>query len=197
MTIYLDLPLFELLPYRSNSGQVAPNQIIRGKCVEHEVDAIARKNGKTYVVEIKHHFEYHTLTGLDVGRIIRALFEDVKEGFDQGFNDLRIDKMMAVCNTKYSEHAKRYGECRGINHIGWGYPTDHSLQMMIEEKKFYPLTYLEGVTHTMTERLVSAGIISLKELAEKESEDLLRKTRIPKRELDPIIKKAKTVLQSK
>ena len=35
--------------------EVSPNQIIRGKCVGHEVDAIARKDGVTYFVESKHH----------------------------------------------------------------------------------------------------------------------------------------------
>ena len=64
--------------------KVTPNQIIKGKCVEHEVDAIASKNGKTYIVEIKHHYKYHTPTSLDVSRISRAVFEDVTEGYEHG-----------------------------------------------------------------------------------------------------------------
>lgn len=71
--------------------EVTPNRIIRGKCVEHEVDAVARKNGETYIVEVKHHYNDHTPTGLDVSRIARAVFEDVTEGFKLGFNNLKID----------------------------------------------------------------------------------------------------------
>ena len=64
----------------ANKGfEVSPNRIIPGKCVEHEVDAIARKGGLTYFVEAKHHVNYHTPTGLDESRIARAILEDISE----------------------------------------------------------------------------------------------------------------------
>ncbi|NIO38342.1 hypothetical protein GTO27_11675 [Candidatus Bathyarchaeota archaeon] len=85
--------------------EVTPNQIIKGKCVEHEVDAVARKVGETYIIEVKHHFNYHALTGLDESRIASAVFEDAIEGFKLGLSDLKIDRAMIVCNTKFSEHA--------------------------------------------------------------------------------------------
>jgi len=47
-----------------NGFEVSPNRLVTGKCVEHEVDAIARKEGVTYFVEAKHHVNYHTPTGL-------------------------------------------------------------------------------------------------------------------------------------
>lgn len=64
-----------------NGFEVTTNRLLIGKCVEHEVDAIARKNGVTYFVEAKHHSRYHTPTGLDESRIARAVLEDVIEGF--------------------------------------------------------------------------------------------------------------------
>lgn len=174
--------------------EVTPNQIVNGKCVEHEVDAIARKDGLTYIVEVKHHFNYHVLTGLDVCRIARAVFEDVTEGFKLGLNSLKIDKAMIVCNTNFSEHAKRYAECRGIRHIGWSSPPDHNLQIMIAEKKLYPITYLKGLTITTTERLSQAGIILLKQLTAKNPRQLRRETRLPKETLDVIIKRARMIV---
>ena len=48
-----------------NGYKVTTNKIIRGKCVEHEIDAIAEKNGEKFLIEIKHHFNYHRSTGLD------------------------------------------------------------------------------------------------------------------------------------
>ncbi len=174
--------------------EVTPNQIVNGKCVEHEVDAIARKDGLTYIVEVKHHFSYHVLTGLDVSRIARAVFEDVTEGFKLGLNTLKIDKAMIVCNTKFSEHAKRYAECRGIKHIGWSSPPDYNLQIMIAEKKLYPITYLKGLTITTTERLSQAGIILLKQLTTKNPRELRRETRLPKETLDVIIRRARVIV---
>jgi len=174
--------------------EVTPNQIVNGKCVEHEVDAIARRDGLTYIVEVKHHFNYHILTGLDVSRVARAVFEDVTEGFELGLNSLKIDRAMIVCNTKFSEHAKRYAECRGIKHIGWNSPLDLNLQTMIAEKKLYPITYLKGLTITTTERLAQAGIVLLKQLTAKDPRELRRETRLPKVTLDVIIKRARMIV---
>jgi len=174
--------------------EVTPNQIVNGKCVEHEVDAIARKDGLTYIVEVKHHSNYHVLTGLDVSRVARAVFEDVTEGFELRLNSLKIDKAMIVCNTKFSEHAERYAECRGIKNIGWNSPPDLNIQTMITEKKLYPITYLKGLTITTTERLTQAGIILLKQLTAKDPRELRRETRLPKEALDVIIKRARMIV---
>lgn len=131
--------------------RVTPNQIIRGKCVEHEVDAVARKKGETYIVEVKHHFSYHTPTGLDVSRIARAVFEDVTEGFKLGLNNLKIDKAMIVCNTKLSEHAKRYAKCRGIHHIGGGSPPN---------RNFNEFLFITTLTN-MSSYYVVASLVSI------------------------------------
>lgn len=174
--------------------EVTPNQIVKGKCVEHEVDAIVGKNGETYIVEVKHHRNFHARTGLDETRIARAILEDVNEGFELGLNDLKIDKAMIVCNTKYSEHAKRYAECRGIPQIGWSSPPYGGLQTLIEEKKLYPITYLKGLKTADSEKLTAVGIILLRQLTEMRLEELVKTTGISKKLLELTIEKAKTIL---
>jgi len=189
-----DFERFIRILLREHGYEVIPNQIVRGKCVEHEVDAIATKKDETYIVEVKHHSNFHTPTGLDVARIARAVFEDVTEGFKLGLNDLRIDKAMIVCNTKLSQHAKHYVECRGIRHIGWSSPSNRDLQTMIEEKKLYPVPYLKGLNTKTREKLTSAGIILLKQLTAKSLRELRRETGIRKETLELIVKKARKIL---
>jgi hypothetical protein len=189
-----DFEHFIQILLREHGYEVTPNQTIRGKCVEHEVDAIARKNGETYIVEVKHHSNYHGLTGLDTSRIARAVFEDVTEGLKLGLNNLKPDKAMIVCNTKFSEHAELYAQCRGIQQIGWSSPPDHNLRTMITEKKLYPITCLKGLTTATMEKLASTGTILLKQLVAKNPEALRRETGIPKETLDSIIKRARTIL---
>ena len=174
--------------------EVTPNQIMRGRCVEHEVDAVARKNGKTCIVEVKHHYKYHTPTSLDVSRISRAVFEDVTEAYKLGLNNLKIDYAMIVCNTKLSEHAKRYADCRGIRHIGWSSPPNHDLQTMIEEKKLYPITFLKGLNAETRNKLASKGVILLKQLTEKTPKELRRQTGIPGKKLESMVGKAREML---
>ena len=177
--------------------EVTPNQIIRGKCVEHEVDAIAQKNGKTCIVEVKHHYKYHTPTSLDVTRISRAVFEDLTEGHQLGHNNLKIDYAMIVCNTKLSEHAKRYANCRNIKHISWSSPPKQDLQTMIETKKLYPITILKGLNTNTLNKLTSNKIIMLKQLTERTIPDLRRQTVIPKEKLRSMVDSAKAILSGK
>jgi Holliday junction resolvase-like predicted endonuclease len=174
--------------------QVTPNAIIRGKCVEHEIDAIAKKDEKTFIVEVKHHSNHHTLSGLDVDRISRATLEDITEGFELGLNSINVDKAMIVCNVKLSDHAKRYADCRGIEHIGWRFPPDRGIDAMIEEKKLYPITYLKNLDSTTMRRLAGGGVLLLKQLAESDSKSLSERIRITRNRLESIIQKAKMIL---
>jgi hypothetical protein len=192
-----DFERFIQLLLGEHDYEVTPNQIVKGRCVEHEVDAIARKNGKTCIVEVKHHYKYHTPTSLDVSRISRAVFEDVTEGYERGLNNLKIDYALIVCNTKLSEHAKRYADCRGIRHIGWSSPPNHDLQTMIEEKKLYPITFLKGLNAKTRNKLAHNGVILLKQLTEKNPKELRRQTGISKEKIESIIDKARTILSEK
>jgi hypothetical protein len=174
--------------------EVTPNQIVKGKCVEHEIDAVASKDGKNCIVEVKHHYNQHTLTNLDVSRISRAVFEDLTEGFELGTNNLRIDKALIVCNTKFSNEARRYAKCRGIDCIGWSYPPKRDLQTLIEEKKLYPVTCIKGLDARTRQKLSLAGIILLRQLIEKDPQELRKETGIGKEILEQTIKKARVIL---
>jgi Holliday junction resolvase-like predicted endonuclease len=189
-----DFERFIQLLLSEHGYEVTPNQIIRGRCVEHEIDAIARKNGETYVVEVKHDYKYHTPTSLDVSRISRAVFEDLTEGHEHGLNSHQIDHAMIVCNTKLSEHAKKYADCRGISHIGWSSPPNHDLQTMIEEKKLYPITILKGLNAATRNKLTANGVLLLRDLTGKNAAELRRQTGISKDKLEPMIDDARAIL---
>jgi hypothetical protein len=188
-----DFELFIQLLLKEYGYDVVPNLIIRGKCVEHEVDALASKEGKTMIVEVKHHFDYHTPTGLDEARIARAVFEDATDGHEIGSNDLGIDDVMIVSNTKLSGHAERYVNCRNIKHVGWSHPPKSALQNLIEDKKLYPITILRGLRSPVRDKLVSAGIVMIKQLTEIDPNELRRRARISKNDSESIINKAKII----
>jgi len=179
---------------REYDYKVTPNQIIHGKCVQHEVDAIATKNNRTCFVEVKHHIKYHTPTGLDIPRIARAVLEDITEGHQLGQNNNKIDYAMIVCNTKLSDYAKQYSDCRKISHIGWSSPQNQDLQTMIETKKLYPITILRGLNTQTRNRLTSNGIITLKQLTQKSLTELEHQTGIHKNKLEPILERVRAIL---
>lgn len=174
-----------------NGYSVSGNRLLIGKCVKHEVDGIAQKNGITYFVEAKHHQNYHSPTGLDESRIARAVLEDVTDGYELGKNKLRIDRAMIVTNTRFSEHAKIYGKCRNILQIGWSSPTKIALQNMIEEKKAHPLSCINGLKNNTRKRLVNSGVVLIKQLMDFDTSNLSKISGISISTLKKVIEKAK------
>jgi hypothetical protein len=191
-----DFERFVQIMLSEKGYKVTSNKIIRGRCTEHEVDAIASKDEVTYFVEAKHHSNYHTRTGLDESRIARAVLEDVTEGGELGLNNLEIDRAMIVTNTKFSEHARQYGECRSISLIGWSYPPYQGLQDLIEKKKLYPITCLKKLKKETMMKLSSVGIVTMKQLVREAPIELARKTELERKILDTIRDKAKSYLSS-
>jgi Restriction endonuclease/ATP cone domain len=159
--------------------EVSPNSLLTGKCVLHEVDGIAKREGVTYFVEAKHHVNYHALTGLDESRIARAILEDVGEGYAAGMSDLKIDKAMIVTNTRYSDEALQYGACRDILQIGWSSPMGHGLQDLIGGTHMFPLSCLKGLSQGARLRLANSGVVLFGQMANEEAANLTRKTGLP------------------
>ncbi len=175
----------------SYSGfEVQPNVILRGLCGEHEADALAKKDGVTYFVEVKHHQAYHALTGLDESRIARAILEDVTDGYIRGVTNVKIDRAMIVTNTRYSEHALNYGICRDILLVGWASP-ENGIRDIIERGKLYPVSCIRGVKPAVRLRLAEAGIVLIKQLAAQDEGYLQRKLGLPLEAVSMLLKKAK------
>jgi hypothetical protein len=66
---------------------------------------------------------------------------------------------------------------------------------MIKEKKSYPITYLKSLKKTMKEKMVSANIILLKDLINKNPKELERKLRASEIYIYSLIEKAKVILE--
>ncbi len=179
-----DFEKFVQILLANNGFEITPNQILAGKCGAHEVDAIAVRDGVRYFVEAKHHYSYHSLTGLDESRIARAILEDVTEGYALGTTGMRIDNAIIITNTKFSEEATKYAGCRNIWLIGWNSPPDLNVQSMIEEKNLYPLSCLRGLRRDDRARLANSGIVLMKQLQEEAPASIARRTGLPQQVLE-------------
>jgi len=106
---------------------------VRGKCIVHEIDLMVFDKNKRMLVECKYHSKHGVYTGLKESLYTHARFLDTKSYFDAE---------CLVCNTKVSNHAKKYAKCVGQQIISWRYPTNNSLENMIEKNHLYPITIL-------------------------------------------------------
>jgi len=190
-----DFERFIQMLLEAEGYDVDANKIVQGRCVDHEIDAIARKNNETIYVEIKHHIQAHTFTGVGVFLEARATYEDMQDGFKEGKNSYNFNRVLVLCNTKLSEHAVRYADCRGISHLGWRDPPERGLEEIVELHKFYPVTLLRGVDQRTVERLGDAGIVLLKQLLEEDLQKISRETRIPRNILQQIANKASEIIR--
>ena len=201
-----DFERFIQLLLKAEGYKVEANQIVQGSCVDHEIDAVARKEtrkgteketekgNEVVYVEVKHHIQSHTYTGVGVFLEARATFEDIVEGFKQKKNNCNFTRVLVITNTKLSEHAIRYADCRNISHMGWRDPPERGLEEIVEQHDFYPVTLLRGVDRNIVDRLGDAGIVLLKQLADEDLYKLSRETRIPRNVLQDIVNNANEII---
>jgi len=172
----------------------SPRPMPQGGCIEHEIDVVARKHGKTHVVECKHHYHHHRYTGLDVPMRQWARLQDLRKGNELGLKHaVDADNGWVIGNTKLSRHAKRYAECTGIRLTGWKYPEDNGLERIVERNKAYPVTMLRPPHHAKVE-LSKRNILTLHELLslnEEQERDLGLKNEV----LIKLQKQARDILE--
>ena len=120
--------------FRLQGYQVEVGQMLRGKCVEHEVDVVARGNGKLILGEAKFHNNQGFKTDVKVALYIHARFLDLHSADFGGMCPPGgTCESWLMTNTKFTDAAIRYGECVGITMIGWGYPKKGNVQDLIEQ----------------------------------------------------------------
>lgn len=174
---------------------VATNRIIPGKCIEHEIDVVATKPGETVYVEVKHHLQPHTFTGLDVFLQANSTLQDLRDGFLATKHAYNFQKALVVCNTKISDYAKRYASCRGILHLGWRSPENRGLEFLIEENRLYPITFLRTLDADTQAKLGDNGIVTLKQILDREISELKNVTKISRDKLQVLVSNAREILQ--
>lgn len=161
-------------------------EIVKGKCVSHEIDIVAEKEDMRYLVECKYHNAPGIRTGLEVVMYTYARFLDLGEKFHQPW---------LICNTKCTAEAEQYGKCVGVKVTSWRYPKGESLDEMVETKRLYPITILRSVTGPIRERLFQVRAMLARDLLDHDLEDLKRTTGLSQTVLDGIREEARKIIQ--
>lgn len=153
--------------------------LIPGMCVEHEVDVVARRDTTTAMAECK----YRNAPGLHVHlkdvMATWARYEDLREAFAKRRHRFNFTECWIVCNTKITGDGLAFGNCKGMRFIGWQYPANAGLERMIEEKHLYPITVLRTLTPLAREQFAAAGVMLCHDIAQRESQELSRRTGVP------------------
>ncbi|OYT30817.1 MAG: ATPase [Thermofilum sp. ex4484_79] len=165
---------------------VKTNRVIRGKCVSHEIDIVAVKDGKRYLIECKYHNNFGTKTDVKVALYVYARFLDLEEYFDRAW---------IATNTKLSLDAIDYAKCVNMKVTAWHYPYNESLEKLIERKKLYPVTILFDLNDEMKLRLLKSGIVFLREFVNTDHKLLSLILGISPREVRQIVGRARYLVE--
>jgi len=141
-------------------------QVLQGKCVNHEIDVIAAKDKDVFMIECKFHNQPGTKCAIQTALYVYARYLDLVEGAKLG-RVRAFTNPMLVTNTKFTEDVMIYAECKDIPLLGWHYPLNDGLEVMIDRTKCYPITVIPMNIDTRN-RLLGKGIISVFDIPENE-----------------------------
>jgi len=153
------------------------DQKIKGKIITHEIDVIATKENKTYMIECKYHNDSGKFTSLHPAMYTYARFLDVK----------KFDFPWLSTNTKCSDDAVNYAKGVNMKVTSWNYPKNESLKKLIEQKNIFPITILNSLTKETKEKLHERKISTIKQLRQMNYFELSRQIKISEKEAERIL----------
>ncbi|MBC5772722.1 restriction endonuclease [Pontibacter sp. KCTC 32443] len=153
----------ELLKVQGYATQIGV--FMDGRCIRHEIDVIAAKDGKRYMIECK----YHNLSGVKsdvkIPMYILSRFKDVeKVRVSEHEYEVRFHQGWVVTNTRFTDDAIRFATCMNLHLIGWDYPDKGGIKDLVNSSDLYPLTCLTTLSQSEKQKLLDMKYVLCKEL---------------------------------
>jgi len=160
---------------------------IKGKCATHEIDVIGMKEDSKFLIECKYHSKHGVYTGLKESLYTHARFLDMQP---------RFSGEIIFCNTKVSNHAKKYAKCIGQQIFSWRYPAKNSLEKIIEKYNLYPITIL-NLSQKELRVFSESNMMIAKDLLRYDDTNIVRMTGISKKRISNMKKLVEQIFYSK
>jgi hypothetical protein len=152
-----------VLMYAGYKTQVG--KTVAGKCVGHEIDVIAEKNGSIIIIECKFHGEQGRNCNVKVPLYIYSRYQDVKNaGYKFNSSAKEPDACWVATNTRFTKDAIAYGNCMGLYLLSWDYPKGDSLKDRIDRLGIYPITVSTLLTKREKQFLLSRDVVLCRQL---------------------------------
>lgn len=180
--------------FKKEGWEVEYRRMIPGKCVSHEVDVYAKRDGEFLAAELKYHNDPGYKTDVKVALYVKARFDDIWQCEPTNGNTCPVDHGFLVTNTKFTRDAVQFAKCSGIQLLGWSYPLEGSLYDRIVATGLYPITALTMLRKTEKRLLIDQGVVTCEQL--REHRDLLRALNIPAERIGTIMAEANSLCNS-
>jgi len=155
--------LSAVLIYTGYKTQVG--KTVAGKCVSHEIDVIAEKNGSIIVIECKFHGEQGRNCNVKIPLYIYSRYQDVKNAWQKTTSNIKQpDECWVATNTRFTKDAILYGNCMGLYLLSWDYPKGNGLKDRIDRLGLYPITVSTLLTKREKQFLLSRDVVLCRQL---------------------------------
>lgn len=131
-------------------------EYVKGHCITHEVDILAQKRDKLFMVECKFHSDQGRRSDVKVPLYIQSRFKDIEQQWlKHKEHGAKFHQGCIFTNTRFTDDATSYGRCVGLMMVGWDYPHRGSLKERIDSAGLHPITSLTTLTKHEKQELLS------------------------------------------
>lgn len=141
--------------------RIQTNVVVKGNCVDHEIDVIALKNTYQILIECKFHGEEGRKCDVKVPLYIDSRFNDIKK---RKKIDKPVDEGWVATNTRFTSDSLKYGNCTGLYLLSWDYPKGDSLKERIDRLGLYPITVSTIMSKREKQFLLSRDVVLCRQL---------------------------------
>ncbi len=175
--------------FAAQEYSVRVGEMIRGKCVMHEVDVCVHKKGKHFMVEAKFHNKMGIKSNVKVPLYVKARFDDIWQAWKkQEKGSEHFHQGWVVTNTQFTRDAITYAQCVGIKALSWNYPKDGSLAQLIDEYGLHPITALTTLTRRQKRDFIEQGLVLCRDV--EKHRKLLKKMGLTDQKIEKVIEEA-------
>lgn len=151
--------------FEAENYEVKTNLILRGNCISHEIDVLAKKDGVIAMIECKFHMGKDAVSDVKVPMYILSRFNDLKEKNHVVFSSSdMISKCWIVTNNRFTSDAIEFARCSQLNLMSWDFPEKDNIRTKINMHHLYPVTCLTSLSLAEKERLLLMDVILAKEI---------------------------------
>lgn len=144
---------------------VKVGEIVNGHCVNHEIDVIALKGDKKYMVECKFHNHPGINCDVKIPLYIQSRFKDVERKWKElSRNEDMFHQGWVVTNTRFTSDAIQYGLCAKLHLLGWDFPYGNGLREQIDASGLYPITCLTTMTKSEKQKLLDKNVVLCRDI---------------------------------
>lgn len=143
------------------------NVTLRGTHAIHEIDVIAEKEDCHYMIECAFHDKQGVKNDIRLPLYSHSRFNDVEHSWrkQSGQRD-KFHQGWIVTNNRLTSHAIAYSESVGLRVLGWDYPAESSLKLLISAYGLHPITCITGLTRADKKELLDREMVLCRTLCD-------------------------------